>query len=251
MGATVIRLISEDPSLKLVAALEGPAHPKIGQDAGLGAGTGPLGVLITTDLTVAADVVIDFSLPEGTVRCAKLCAGSGTAMVAGTTGLDEPQLAKLRETARAVPVVFSPNMSIGVNLLLRLVGDVAKALGDDYDVEIVEMHHRFKKDAPSGTALKLAQTIANATGRDLKKDGVFGRAGAVGERKQGEIGIHAIRGGDVVGDHTITFATLGERIELTHKAGSRDTFARGALRAAKFVVGKKPGLYSMMDVLGL
>ena len=251
MGCTLVRFISEDPSLKLVGALEAPGHPRLGQDAGVVAGVGALGVLVATELSVNADVVIDFSLPEGTVRCAKLCAQSGMAMVAGTTGLDDAQLAKLRETARAVPVVFAPNMSVGVNLLMRLVGDVAKALGDAYDIEIVEMHHRFKKDAPSGTALGLAQAIAKATGRDLKSDGVFGRAGAVGARKSREIGIHAVRGGDVVGDHTVTFATLGERVELSHKAGSRDTFARGALRAARFVVGRKPGLYSMADVLGL
>ena len=253
MGITVIRLVSEDRSLALAAALEVPGHPMLGEDAGLVAGLGqPIGVKLSKEFLATVDVVVDFSLPAGTLAVLPACVKDAIPMVIGTTGFDEAQLRKLDEAAKEIPIVFAPNFSVGVNLLLSLVGKVAAALGDDYDCEIVEMHHRFKKDAPSGTAMKLAETIAKATGRDLKKDGVFGRAGAVGQRKKGEIGILALRGGDVVGDHTVTFAALGERVELAHKAGSRDTFARGSLRAAKFLLeGKKPGLYSMLDVLGL
>ena len=195
--------------------------------------------------------MIDFSLPAGTMRRLDTCVEREIPMVIGTTGLDDHQTGKVRAASKIIPIVFAPNMSIGVNLLFSIVGSVARALGEDYDVEIVETHHRFKKDAPSGTALKLAEAIAEATGRDLKKDARYGRRGAVGERASSEIGIHAVRGGDVVGEHTVTFATLGERVELTHKAGSRETFARGALRAAKFLLTQKPALYSMLDVLGL
>jgi len=253
MGSLVIRIVAEDASLKLAAALEAAGHPKLGEDAGLATGLGrPLGVPLARDLTEDVDVVVDFSLPAGTMAALDACVKRKTPMVIGTTGLNDAQLARLKDASKTVPIVFAPNFSVGVNLLLRLVGDVARTLGDDYDCEIVEMHHRFKKDAPSGTALKLAEAIAKATGRELKDDAVFGREGAVGERKKGEIGILALRGGDVVGDHTITFATMGERIELTHRASSRETFVRGALRAAKFLLeGRKPGLYSMLDVLGL
>jgi 4-hydroxy-tetrahydrodipicolinate reductase len=252
MGSLLIKLVSEDPGLKLSAAIESPNHPKLGQDAGLASGLGrTLGVLLSSDLAGGVDVMIDFSLPAGTMKCIDACEAKKVPMVIGTTGLDGAQLERLGAAAKKIPIVFAPNMSVGVNLLLSIVGGVAKALGDGYDVEIVEMHHRFKKDAPSGTALKLAEEIAKAAGRDLRKHAVYGREGIVGERKPGEIGIHAVRGGDVVGEHTITFAGLGERIELTHKAASRETFARGALRAAKFLLCKKPGLYSMLDVLGI
>jgi 4-hydroxy-tetrahydrodipicolinate reductase len=253
MGVILVKLVAEDPSLKLGAALEAPGHPNLGVDAGTACGVGrALGVPLSAALAADVDVVIDFSLPAGTMAVLDACVKRGIPMVVGTTGLDADQKARLDAAARKIPIVFAPNYSVGINLLLRIVGDVAKTLGEDYDCEIVEMHHRFKKDAPSGTALKLAEAIARATGRDLQKDGVFGRSGVVGERKKGEIGVLSLRGGDVVGDHTITFATMGERVELTHKASSRETFARGALRAAKFVVaGRKPGLYSMLDVMGL
>ncbi len=253
MGFIVIRLVAEDPSLALAAALEAPGHPRLGEDAGVAAGLGkPLGVKIAPALAADCDVVVDFSLPAGTMAALPECVKRGIPMVIGTTGLGEEDLKKIEAAAKKIPIVFAPNFSVGVNLLFSIVGKVASALGDDYDCEIVEMHHRFKKDAPSGTAAKLAEIIATATGRDLKADGVFGRAGLVGERKKSEIGIHAVRGGDVVGDHTITFAGLGERIEFAHKAGSREMFARGAIRAVRFLLdGKKPGLYSMLDVLGL
>jgi len=252
MGSIVVRLAAADGEVRLGAAIDVADHPKLGQDIGTVTGLGtPLGVLLSDDLTSEVDVMIDFSNPAGAMRCLETCVERKIPLVIGTTGLDEHETSKVRAAAKIVPLVFAPNMSVGVNLLLKIVGDVAKALGGDYDVEIVEMHHRFKKDAPSGTALKLAEAIAKATGRELAKEAVYGRRGQVGERPRGEIGLHAVRGGDVVGEHTVTFAALGERVELTHRAGSRETFARGALRAAKFVLTQKPGLYSMLDVLGM
>lgn len=252
MGSMIIRLVAHDKELRLGAALEQAGHPRLGDDIGVLAGLGePLGVFLSDDLDSEVDVMIDFSLPAGTMTRLEACVERTIPMVIGTTGLDDYQVGKVHAASKVIPVVFAPNMSIGVNLLLRVVGEVARALGDGYDVEIVEMHHRFKKDAPSGTALKLAEAVAEATGRSLKKDAVYGRQGKVGERTSGEIGIHAVRGGDVVGEHTVTFAALGERIELTHKAGSRETFVRGAVRAARFLLTSKPGLYSMLDVLGM
>ena len=252
MGKMIVRLIADDGELSLGAALEASDHPKLGEDVGTLVGLPrALDVLLTDDLDREVDVMIDFSLPAGTERCLDRCVEWKIPMVIGTTGLDERRTGKVHAAAEIIPVVFAPNMSAGVNVLLRLAGEVARALGEDYDVEIVEVHHRFKKDAPSGTALKLAEAIADARGRDLKEVALFGREGAVGERPRGVIGIHAVRAGDIVGEHTIIFSTLGERVELTHRASSRETFARGALRAAKFVLGKKPGLYTMQDVLGL
>jgi 4-hydroxy-tetrahydrodipicolinate reductase len=175
----------------------------------------------------------------------------GKAMVIGTTGLSKDDLAALREAAAVIPIMQAPNMSVGVNLLLKVLKDVARVLGDDYDIEIVEAHHRLKKDAPSGTALKMAEVIAQAVDRNLDEVGVYSRHGIIGERKKKEIGIQTVRAGDIVGDHTVLFGGLGERIEITHKASSRDTFARGALKAALWLAGKKPGLYDMQDVLGL
>jgi 4-hydroxy-tetrahydrodipicolinate reductase len=172
-------------------------------------------------------------------------------MVIGTTGFSSDELHELRSLARQVPCVFSPNMSVGVNLLYKVIGEMAKTLGDDYDIEVIEAHHRLKKDAPSGTALKIAEVLARAVNRDLNQVGVYARKGLVGERKKQEIGIQTIRAGDIVGDHTVLFGGMGERIEITHRASSRDTFARGALRAARWVVKQPPGLYDMMDVLNL
>lgn len=253
MGCMIISIIAHDTDLRLGAALEASGDKRLGDDVGTLAGLGqPLGICLSDDLDSEVDVMIDFSLPAGTMGRLETCVERKIPMVIGTTGLDDYQAGKVQAAAKIIPIVFAPNMSMGVNLLLRVVGDVARALGEDYDVEIIETHHRFKKDAPSGTALRLAEAVAKATGRDLKKQAVFGREGAVGERKTGEIGIHAVRSGDVVGEHTVSFSSIGERIELTHKAGSRETFARGAVRAAKFLLShKKPGLYSMLDVLGL
>jgi 4-hydroxy-tetrahydrodipicolinate reductase len=172
-------------------------------------------------------------------------------MVIGTTGFSAAELDEVRSLARQVPCVCSPNMSVGVNLIYKVIGEMAKTLGDDYDIEVIEAHHRLKKDAPSGTALKIAEVLARSVNRDLNQVGVYARKGLIGERKKGEIGIQSIRAGDIVGDHTIIFGGMGERIEVTHRASSRDTFARGALRAARWVVRQPPGLYDMMDVLGL
>ena len=205
--------------------------------------------------TREADVLIDFTRPTATVAHVNACAGAGVGAVVGTTGLSEADKKALAEAGRAIPLVYAPNMSVGVNVLLKLVALAAQRLGGDYDVEIVEMHHRHKVDAPSGTALQLGEAAAAAMGRDLKTDGVFARDGVIGERKPGAIGFAALRGGDVIGDHTVIFAGPGERVELAHKASSRTTFAHGALRAARFVAAQRaanaPGLYDMRDVLGL
>jgi len=195
--------------------------------------------------------VIDFTIPDATLEHVRVAAEGKKPIVIGTTGLNSAQIGDIEKFSAVIPVVLAPNMSLGVNVLFKLVGEVSKTLGGDYDIEIVEMHHRFKVDAPSGTALKLAELAAKGLGVKLEEAGVFGRKGLIGERKPKEIGVMTLRGGDVVGEHTVIFAGLGERIELTHRASSRDTFARGALRAAKWVVDKLPGLYSMQDVLGL
>jgi 4-hydroxy-tetrahydrodipicolinate reductase len=251
MGRRLVALVAEADDLDLVAAIECDGHEALGRDAGELAGAGTLGVPLATTIEARPDVVLDFSAPDAAVACAEHCAGIGAALVIGTTGLSPDQIGRLEETARSVPVVFAPNMSVGVNLLARLVTEAARALGPDYDVEVIEAHHRFKKDAPSGTALKLARAAAEGLNRDLDDVGVCGRRGATGERTDREIGIHAVRAGDIVGEHTVLFGALGERLELRHVAQSRATFARGALRAARFVADKTPGLYAMEDVLSL
>lgn len=251
MGRLLVGLVSSAADMKLVTALECDGHESLGRDAGEVAGTGKLDVAITTTVEARPDVMIDFSSPEATAACAQHCARIETAMVVGTTGLSPEQVAGLEEAARKVPVVFAPNMSVGINVLAKLVKSAAAALGPDYDIEVIEAHHRFKKDAPSGTALKLARAAAEGLHRDLDEVAVYGRQGRTGERPAREIGVHAVRAGDIVGEHTVLFGTLGEHVELRHSAHSRETFARGALRAAHFVAGKKPGMYSMEDVLGL
>ncbi len=254
MGGRILALARETPDLRVVAALERPGHPALGRDAGEVAGSGPLGVRLTADpaAVLARDrVLVEFTTPEATVEHLRVAAAQGARAVVGTTGLSAAQLDEVKGLAAQTAVLLSPNMSVGVNLAFRLLALMARALGDEYDVEITEIHHRTKKDAPSGTALRMAEVIAEALGRDLREVGVYGRRGLTGERGAREIGIHALRGGDVVGEHTVVFATPGERLELTHRAHSRDTFARGALRAVRFVAGAAPGLYSMQDVLGL
>ena len=252
MGQMLTRLIVQADDLALQLALEAPGHLDLGRDVGVVAGIGPIGVSLTDRLDDAGlDVFIDFSSPEATADCARQCAQRKIPMVIGTTGLADKHLDAVMSASGVVPVVLGANMSVGVNVLLELVGRAAAMLGPDYDVEIVETHHRFKKDAPSGTALKLAERIAEVLDRDIARDLVHGRQGQVGARSRREIGLHAVRAGDVVGEHVVTFATLGERVELTHKAHSRETFARGALRAARFVADKPAGLYTMADVLGL
>ena len=254
MGGRIIALARDAADLRVVGAFERPGHPALGRDAGELAGTGHLGVPITGDpapLLVRGRVLVEFTAPEPSLEHLRLAAAHGTGAVVGTTGLQTVQIEEIRRLAARVPILQSPNMSVGVNLAFRVLALMAKALGDDYDVEITEIHHRMKKDAPSGTAAKMAEVIAEALGRRIEDAGVYGRHGLVGERTSKEIGVHALRGGDVVGDHTVVFSTAGERLELTHRAHSRDTFAQGALRAARFVATAPPGLYSMHDVLGL
>jgi 4-hydroxy-tetrahydrodipicolinate reductase len=254
MGSRIIALARETGDLRVVAALERPDHPALGRDAGETAGIGTLHVPITADpgSAFARDrVLVEFTAPEATLEHLRIAARQGGRAVIGTTGLIAGQLAELTALAERTAVLLSPNMSVGVNVAFRVLALMAKTLGDDYDVEITEIHHRMKKDAPSGTAQKMAEVIAAALGRDLGQVGVYGRHGLVGERPSKEIGVHSLRGGDVVGEHTVVFSTLGERLELTHRAHSRDTFGRGALRAIRFIADAAPGLYSMHDVLSL
>ena len=254
MGSRIVNVLSTSEGITLGGALERKGQPLIGQDAGGPAGIPATGVKITDDLAAAlraGDVLIDFTSPEASFAHLKACAEQGRAAVIGSTGFTKEHLAEVHTYVQKVPCVLSPNMSIGVNLCFKVLAEIAKTIGEDYDMEIVEAHHRMKKDAPSGTAMKMAQVIAQAVNRNLDEVGVFARKGMIGERTKKEIGIQTLRAGDIVGEHTVLFAGKGERIELTHRAHSRDTFAAGAVRAAKWVVGKKPGLYDMMDVLGL
>jgi 4-hydroxy-tetrahydrodipicolinate reductase len=249
----IVRAIAEGTGSKLTAAVEHAASPALGQDAGTLAGIAPAGVLVQAQLPDknAADVWIDFSAPVATVANVRAAAAQGTRIVIGTTGLGADDKRVITQAAETTAVVFAPNMSVGVTVLLELVADAARALGPGYDIEIVEAHHRLKRDAPSGTALRLAEAAAEGSGRDLAKTAVYERHGDIGPRTAQEIGIQTIRGGDVIGDHTVFFLGLGERVEITHKAGSRDTFARGAVRAAEWLASRGPGLYDMRDVLGL
>jgi 4-hydroxy-tetrahydrodipicolinate reductase len=257
MGQAVVESALADPGFELAGALEIAGSPLLGRDAGERAGA-VTGVTISADIPVAvagADVLIDFTRPEGTLAHLGACSHAKVAAVVGTTGLTGADKRALAEYGRTIPIVFAPNMSVGVAVLARLVEMGAQLLGDDYDVEILEMHHRHKVDAPSGTALYLGEAAAHALGRDLKSVAVLTREGVSGPRKPGSIGIAALRGGDVVGEHTVIFAGQGERLELAHKAASRMNFAQGALRAARFVAAKRAagatGVFDMRDVLGL
>lgn len=252
MGRRIVSLAKEDKNILISGALEVPGHPLLGKDVGEVLGIGSLKVQITDNIEEAlrgGDCLIDFTAPIATMTHVERALKINKAMVIGTTGLTDKEQNKIREAASRIPIVMAPNMSIGVNLLFSLVGEVAKELGDGYQIEIVESHHKHKKDSPSGTALKLAQEIAKAKGLDLDKIAVYGRHGQGLGRTDKEIGIHAVRAGDIVGEHTVMYCGTGERIEITHRAYSRDTFAQGALEAAKFVVGKSPKLYNMQDVL--
>lgn len=255
MGQTLIDAVLAAPDLTLTGALEISGSALLGRDVGERSGRA-MGVAITADPAAGvrnADVLIDFTRPEGTLAHLAACAAAKVGAVVGTTGLSAADKKAMRELARSIPIVFAPNMSVGVNVLIKLVEVAAQRLGDDYDIEIVEMHHRHKVDAPSGTALRLGEAAATALSRDLQSVGVYARQGVTGERPGRAIGFASLRGGDVVGDHTVIFAGDGERIELTHRAGSRANFAQGALRAARFVAlkRKEPRLYDMQDVLGL
>jgi len=246
MGVRLIRLIVEDPSLALAAAIDRPDHPALGRDVGPLVGLGEVGVPLGASLG-AADAAIDFSTPTASLKVAEACRALGVPLVVGTTGFEPEQKARLEATAERIPLLVSPNLSRAVNLLMRLTAEAARALGDSADVEIVERHHRLKKDAPSGTALRLAEIVGREIG-----SGRFahGRQGQVGERPRGEIGLHALRTGDNPGEHTVVFGLMGECLELSHRALNRDGFARGALDAARFLVGKPPRLYGMGDIPG-
>ena len=253
MGKTLLEAVAGAPDLRLHAALDRPGCPLLGRDAGELVGAS-LGVAIVDDPERAlegADVLIDFTRPEATLAHLAVCRAKGVALVIGTTGFDAAGKAAITEAAAETPVVFAPNMSVGVNLALRLLDMAARVLNEGFDIEIVEAHHRHKIDAPSGTALRMGEVVAAALGRDLKACAVYGREGVTGERDPSTIGFATVRGGDIVGDHTVLFAGVGERLEITHKASSRMTFALGALRAARFLAGKRAGLFDMQDVLGL
>lgn len=253
MGKVVSQLIFEEAEFELCGGIERGDHPAVGRDLGEILGGKGLGLQVAGDLERIidrGDVLIEFTAPEASLEHLEVVAQHRKAAVIGTTGFNPDQLARMRSLAEKAPCLWSPNMSLGVNLMYALVERAAAALGDAYDIEILEVHHHFKVDAPSGTALKLGEVLAGATGRGLSEAGVYGRKGLVGERKRGEIGIHAIRAGDIVGDHTVIFGGMGERLEITHRAQSRENFARGALRAAQWIVRQGSGLYNMKDVLG-
>jgi 4-hydroxy-tetrahydrodipicolinate reductase len=247
-GRRVVALAAVDPELAVVAAIEAPGHPRLGDDAGLIAGVREIGVPLSDRLDGAADVVVDFSLPAAAERVVEVCRERKIALVEATTGFDEPQVKKIRAAAHEIAVLWSPNMSLAVNLTMKLTEEAARALRErDADVEIIERHHRFKEDSPSGTALTFGRIVADMMGQTEHRHGREGRPGC---RPHREIGFHAIRSGDNPGEHTIVFGMLGETIELTVRATSRDCYAVGALAAAKFLIDRGPGLYGMKDVLG-
>jgi 4-hydroxy-tetrahydrodipicolinate reductase len=253
MGQMLIEAVRAADDCVLSGALDIAASPAIGHDAGAFAGQ-TTGVLITADIAQGlknSRVLIDFTRPEGTMAHLAVCRANGVAMVIGTTGFTDSQKTEIAQAAKHIPIMMAPNMSVGVNVTLKLLEMAAKALATGYDIEIIEAHHRHKVDAPSGTALKMGEVIAEALGRDLKDCAVYAREGVTGERDPSSIGFATIRGGDIVGDHTVLFAGTGERIEITHKSSSRSTYAQGSLRAARFLAGQKSGLFDMFDVLGL
>ena len=253
MGRMLIEAVQQAHDCVLSGAFDQPGTPSIGSDASLGLGAAS-GVLVGTDprsSLAGADVLIDFTRPEGTLAQLAICRELKVAAVIGTTGFNEAQKAEIAAIAKDIPVVLAPNMSVGVNVTLKLLQMAAKALATGYDIEIIEAHHRHKVDAPSGTALKMGEVIASALGRDLADCAVYAREGVTGERDPSSIGFATIRGGDIVGDHTVLFAGTGERIEITHKSASRVTYAQGSLRAARFLHGREAGLFDMADVLGL
>jgi 4-hydroxy-tetrahydrodipicolinate reductase len=254
MGRNLIEACHQTDGLEVTAALEHPESSLLGSDAGELAGVGRLGVTLGADLAAvvdAFDVLIDFTRPEATLANLAVCRASGRRLVIGTTGFDPAQKEQITAAAKDSAIVFAPNMSVGVNLCLKLLDLTARVLGDEVDIEVIEAHHRHKVDAPSGTALRMGEVVAAALGRDLKDCAVYGREGQTGERDRRTIGFETIRAGDIVGDHTVLFAGTGERIEITHKASSRMTFANGAARAAAWLMQHDTGLYDMQDVLGL
>ena len=254
MGGRIITAVKEAEGLQLAGATERAGHALVGTDAGSVAGCGALGVKIADSLEQAladADVLIDFTFPEVTLKNIEVCAALGKGIVIGSTGFTPAQRDEVKKYAEKIPVVLAPNMSVGVNLCFKVLKDVAATLGDAFDVEIVELHHNKKKDSPSGTAVRMGEVVAEALGRNYDEVANYHRQGMCGERTKEEIGMQTVRGGDIVGEHTVYFIGMGERIELSHRAMSRDMFARGAVRAAAWLSAQKPGLYDMQDVLGL
>ena len=254
MGRNLIQAIGQTEGVELSAAIDRPGNSLVGSDAGDMAGVGKLGVTVVDDLSKVIndlDVLVDFTVPASSVENAAQCVAAGRRIVIGTTGLDDEQKNALAKTAENGAVVFAPNMSVGVNLSFKLIEMAAKILGDDVDIEIIESHHRHKVDAPSGTALRMGEIVADVLDRDLKECAVYGREGHTGERDRKTIGFETIRAGDIVGEHTVMFAAEGERLEITHKASSRMNFANGAVRAVKWVMTQDNGLYDMQDILGL
>lgn len=254
MGKTLIEAVSQAEGAQLSAAIDRADSSLIGADAGELVGLGKVGVTLVGDLSAVIDdfdVLIDFTHPSVTLKNLEVCRQAGKAMVIGTTGFTPEEKQQLSEAAKQIPIVFAANFSVGVNLCLKLLDTAARVLGDDVDIEIIEAHHRHKVDAPSGTALRMGEVVANALGRDLQKVAVYGREGQTGARERETIGFATVRAGDVVGDHTVLFAADGERVEITHKASSRMTFAKGAVRSALWLQGRSAALYDMQDVLGL
>lgn len=254
MGGRLIHAVGETQGLELVGATERSGHPQLGMDAGLVAGAGELGVSISADLAAVmeqADVLIDFTFPEVTLENIEVCARLGKMIVSGSTGFTPAQKDRVAQYAEQIPVVLAPNMSVGVNACFKLLKEAARILGDDFDVEIVELHHNKKKDSPSGTAVRMGEVVAETLGRDYNQVANYHREGMCGARSKDEIGMQTVRGGDIVGEHTVYFIGMGERIEISHRAMSRDMFARGAARACQWLQGKGPGLYDMQDVLEL
>lgn len=254
MGKRIMQRMDAQQGIRLTGALERPGHPQEGGDVGELSGLGSNGVPLSVELgplLKECDVVIDFTFPAVSLQNIQETSKAGKSIVIGSTGFSEEEKEVIRSCSQNVPNLWAPNMSLGINLLVKILAGATKALGEDYDVEIVEAHHHSKKDSPSGTALRLAEVIAEARGLDPAQSFVHGRQGMIGERAGHEIGLHAVRGGDIVGEHTVMFCGAGERVEFVHKASSRDTFANGAVRAASWIVDQKPGLYSMLDMLGL
>jgi len=251
MGRRLVSLAIADPNLQLLGAVEHADYDQMGLDVGLLVGLDAVGAVISSQIDPQADVAIDFSTPAATRQALAQCVEKSVALVIGTTGLDDADQQRIDEAAKTVPILQAPNMSLGVNLLFALAAKAAATLGADYDIEIIESHHRFKQDAPSGTALGIAEAICRATDRDMDTALVHGRSGTDAKREPGQIGMHALRMGDVVGEHTTLFAAMGERLELKHVATDRDIFVRGALKAAQWLSGKSPGRYHMADVLDL
>ncbi|MFH0789311.1 MAG: 4-hydroxy-tetrahydrodipicolinate reductase [Pseudomonadota bacterium] len=254
MGGRIAHLISESQDLVVTGAFEKAGHPSVGKDFGEWLGSGKTGLTITSDLEgliTQGEVIIDFTFHSASLEHLRLAAARRKPIVIGSTGFTKEEMEEVKVLCQSVPAVLAPNMSVGVNVLFKVVKDVALALGEGFDIEILEVHHKMKKDAPSGTAMKLAQVLAQARSQNLEEVAVYERKGIIGERKPDEIGIQTFRAGDIIGEHTVLFGGMGERIEITHRAHSRDTFARGALRAARWIIKQKNGLYDMHDVLGL